>query len=124
MNNQFSKMTMKINVLSQIGENCITPEDGELIHQQIYTCLSNGNSIELDFTGVRIFASPFFNVAIGQLFEDFKRDMLKEHLTFVGLTGHGSRVLQRVIENADLFYSNQTYRMALKTVITQKSESY
>ncbi|MBD2542537.1 STAS-like domain-containing protein [Planktothricoides sp. FACHB-1370] len=34
-----------------------------------------GRPVELDFAGVEIFASPFFNFAIGQLLRDISPDI-------------------------------------------------
>lgn len=113
---------MKYNVKSLIGENCITLEDGERIYSLVFPELENNRDTELDFTGVRIFAPPFFNAAIGELLSAFSSDELNQRLHFTGLSEHGDHVLRRVILNAQKFYSNPKYRNAVEKVIIQQSE--
>ena len=45
----------------------MTLEDGEAVYRQIHDPLVHGETVELDFDGVNIFASPFFNAGIGRL---------------------------------------------------------
>lgn len=122
MNSRYSDMIMKLEVLSIAGENCITLEDGENLRHRIHRVLSTGNNVEVDFTGVRIYASPFFNAAFGRLVKDFEKNELNEKLTVVGLTGHGNHILRRVICNSERFYSNSKYKQALEIVISHQSE--
>lgn len=53
-----------------IGANCITLDDGQQVYNAIHPELTAGHPVELDFDRVEIFASPFFNAAIGQLLKD------------------------------------------------------
>lgn len=122
MGSPFSDIVMKYNVKSIVGENCITFEDGEKIYEIVYSGLVNEQEIELDFTGVRIFASIFFNVAIGKLLSDFSSDYLNQMLHFGGLSAHGNQVLRRVIKNAQEFYSNPRHKEAVEKVISLHSE--
>jgi hypothetical protein len=113
---------MMLKVISIIGENCITVEDGEQIYQLIHTDLSKEQDVTLDFTGVSIFASPFFNAAIGQLLRDVPPQHLQSHLHFVGLSAHGNHVLTRVIENAKRYYTNSHFRDSVEKVLAQQAQ--
>lgn len=115
-------MHMMVKVISIIGENCITVEDGEQIYQLIHPDLSKGQDVTLDFTGVSIFASPLFNAAIGQLLRDVPLQHLKSHLHFEGLTPHGNHVLLRVIENAKRYYTNPHFRDSVEKVLAQQAQ--
>lgn len=68
---------MKTSVHSMIGENCITFDDGQQVYHAIRPELAAGHPVELDFDRVEIFASPFFNAAIGQLLKDIEPDDLR-----------------------------------------------
>jgi hypothetical protein len=50
MKNHIFGNTMKYNVKSLIGENCITLEDGERIYSLVFPELENNRDTELDFT--------------------------------------------------------------------------
>ncbi|MFA5269956.1 MAG: STAS-like domain-containing protein [Methanoregula sp.] len=112
---------MMFNIASTIGENCITVEDGERIYTMIFPLLSKGQEVTLDFSGVAIFASPFFNAGIGQLLRDLPAEQLSSHLHFQGLSAHGNHVLTRVIENAKRYYTNPHFRDSVEKVLAQQA---
>ncbi|MBI4743083.1 MAG: STAS-like domain-containing protein [Betaproteobacteria bacterium] len=96
---------MHINVKELVGENAITLDDGEAIYARIHAPLTQGETVELDFDGVQVFASPFFNAGIGRLLGDLTADTLNTHLKLEHLSDFGARVLRRVIENAKDYYA-------------------
>lgn len=96
---------MHINVKELVGENAMTLDDGEVIYARIYDPLKQGETVELDFDGVQVFASPFFNAGIGRLLADLTADGLNARLKFEHLSDFGARVLRRVIENAKDYYA-------------------
>lgn len=110
---------MKYNVLSLVGENCITLDDGQKVYDLIHPELAAGRPVVLDFQGTRIFASPFFNAAIGQLLEDVSPENLNRLLSVSDLGPVGMNVLTRVIENAKEYYSNPNVRKAVDEVLTE-----
>ena len=69
--------------------------------------------MELDFTKVGVFASPFFNVAIGQLLRDIKSEDLNRLLKVSNMTPAGLAVLRRVIENSKRYYSDEKHAKPL-----------
>jgi hypothetical protein len=112
---------MMIKVVSAVGENCITVEDGERVYQAIHPELSCGHDVTLDFTGVSVFASPFFNAAIGQLLRDVPAESLQSHLHVVGLSAYGNHVLGRVIDNAKRYYTNPHFRDSVEKVLAEQA---
>ena len=96
---------MHINVKELVGENAMTLDDGEVIYARIHDPLTQGETVELDFDGVQVFASPFFNAGVGRLLGDLTVDTLNAHLKFEHLSDFGARVLRRVIENAKDYYA-------------------
>jgi len=115
---------MKILVQELVGENAITLEDGDKIYKNIFPALKSEEKISIDFVGVKVFASPFFNAAIGKLLRDFTTDTLNRLLSFLNLNSVGSDVLKRVIENSKQFYSNPEVQRAIEQTMTQRSEEH
>jgi hypothetical protein len=106
------------------GENCITLEDGQKLYDIIHPKLMAQQAVELDFSGVLIFASPFMNAAIGQLLRDIAPDDLnrlliinRQKITRVGLS-----ILKVVINNAKAYYSDASYREAVEASLRQDLE--
>lgn len=95
---------MYINVKELVGENAMTLDDGNAIYSRIHDPLTHGETVELDFDGVEVFASPFFNAGVGRLLGELTADSLNSRLKFGHLSDFGARVLRRVIENAKEYY--------------------
>ncbi len=113
---------MKIIIHDMIGENCITIDDGQQVYDAIYPKLTAGKPVEVDFDKVKIFASPFFNSAIGRLLKDIEPDALNRLLVVNNLHSDGMMVLKRVIENSKQYYSDETTRKTLDEILLEQSE--
>lgn len=98
-------------------------EDGQKVYDLIHPELSAGRAVELDFMNVTVFASPFFNSAIGRLLKDIKPDDLNRLLKITKLIPAGLTVLKRVIENSKEYYSNGAVRKALDEVLLDQAEN-
>jgi len=104
------------------GEDAITLEDGQNVYDRIYPELAAGRDVELDFAGVSVFASPFFNAALGKLLRDLKADDLNRLLRVTNLLSSGRAAAQRAIENAKRYFAEPNYRKAQKDVLEALSQ--
>jgi len=111
------------NVKSCIGENCITQKDGEAIHDLIHPALVSGEGAELDFDGCTVFASLFFNHAIGKLLAEFQPEQLNERLSVVNLNPDARSILTRVIENAKRYYADSQVSEAQDKAIGEQADA-
>ena len=111
----------KYEIYKIIGENCMTPDDGQKIYDLIHPERLANSTIELDFTGVNICISPFFNFAIGQLLRDIEPDTLNRLLTVSNLNSVGMQVLKVVINNAKrYYYSGENVRQAIDKIVSER----
>jgi len=115
--------TTVVKIKTKIGKNCITIADGQKIYNILHKLLTRDGSVILDFTGVEVFASPFFNAAIGQLLMDINSDTLNKHLKVQSLSPAGCDTLQRVIENSKNYYKNPSYQQSIKALLKEYSEA-
>ncbi len=116
---------MIYNIKENIGKNGITLEDGQKVYAVIFSELQAKREIELDFTDVRIVASPFLNAAIGQLLRDFTPDDLNHYLKIRNLSSISRPILKSVIENARDYYSSELVRHAVDEAVKQQaSDNY
>lgn len=104
---------MRFEIKEIAGTNCITLQDGQVVFEKIYPQLKAGHPVELSFAGVRIFASPFFNAAIGQLLRDISPERLNALLKISDLAPVGFDTLKKVIENSREFYSSEENQRAI-----------
>jgi len=112
---------MQLCVRELVGENCITLAAGQIIHDAIQPELAAGRTVELDFSGVRVFASPFLNAAIGQLLRSISPDELNRLLHVRTMTPTGRSVLREVIRNARQYSSDSEYAEAVDHVIREQA---
>lgn len=115
--------TMKYEILTIIGKNCITPGDGQKVYDLVHPELFNLQEVELDFAGVEIVASPFFNFAIGQLLRDIEPETLNRLLKFSNLNKVGKQILKLVIENSKRYYSDPDFRNRVDQVISEQANT-
>lgn len=113
---------MKVNVFSLVGELGMTLADGTLVYDVIHPELRAGRPVELDFSRVKVFATPFLNGAIGRLLEDIAPETLQSLLTETNLTAVGASVLRRVLKNSEEYYRNPNARKALDSILSEDSE--
>lgn len=112
----------KIDVYALVGDTGITLEDGQKLYDKVHPVLRAGNEVELDFMGVGILASPFFNAAIGHLLQDIRPDDLNRLLRVANLSATGNLTLRRVIENAQEYYANQRVHQAVDDTMEELKE--
>lgn len=114
-------MMTHLKVREIIGENCITSDDGQKIYDLVHPEMQAHHSVELDFSEVKIFASPFLNAAIGQLLRDTPPDDLNSYLKISNLLPVMRPVLKRVIENAKSYYGDEKTRQAVDEALNNKA---
>ncbi|MFN7209706.1 MAG: STAS-like domain-containing protein [Aggregatilineales bacterium] len=114
----------RILLAEQIGKYCVTAEDGQRIYEQIHPLLSAQQHVQLDFAGVQIVASPFLNMAVGQLLRDLDPATLNTYLKFENLLSGFKPILRRVIENAKRYYADPAYRAAVESVLAKREEDF
>lgn len=113
---------MKLEIKSLVGDSCVTSEDGQRVYNEIHPKLTSGESVCLNFSGVRVFASPFFNFAIGQLLKDLEPEDLNQLLKVEKIKADGLLVWQRVVENAKEYYKNPEAKIAVDEILKQQAE--
>ena len=115
-------VNMKIIISEFICEDCIIQEDVQKVYDKIFSELRNGNSVELDFTNIKVIASPFLNASIGHLIKDISSDDLNRLLIIQNMPASGVEVLKRVIENSKKYYANPDIKKTLDEVLKEQSK--
>lgn len=96
-----------IKVYDLTGRNAISMQKGDKVYQILIQNIQNNENTLLDFQDVSLFASPFFNAAIGHLLKDITLDQLLTYIRPINLNETGKELLNLVISNALSFYSER-----------------
>lgn len=114
---------MVVKVYDLIGEYAMGADRGEKLYEEIYPKLLEGKNISLEFTGIKIFTSIFFSSAMGKLLKDIACEKLYELIEFTGLSQDDQKLLAHVMKNAERYFSDEEYRNAVDTVISEKASA-
>ena len=106
------KMMMKIfKVFDVTGCGAIAPaiaiEHGQRLYRLIHPHLTNGDSLQLDFTGVETLTDVFIGQSLGQLFRDIPAQKIRELIDFKGLDNDKYGMIQRTMNRAYRWYFNE-----------------
>lgn len=88
-----------------ITPRCLTGAAGEKLLHVMQPQLEQGASVCLDFTGITMFASLFFNNSITKLLKDFSPENIKERVRIINLNETGKKALARSLEVGGVFYN-------------------
>ena len=103
--------TLKVEAIC--GKHCLSPEEGEVLYQELFESLQRKEEILLEFSGVETVASSFLNIAVGKLFGKFDHGFIESNLRWSGLDPQDDRIMKIVIENAkEHFRKTETQRKA------------
>lgn len=85
----------------------VTTDDGEIIFKEIENSFNISQTVILDFSGLEIIISTFFNAAIGQLYGKYTGDFLKDNLILTNISNEDLTILIKVIERAKQYFKDQ-----------------
>ena len=102
------KMMMKIyKVFDVTGHGAIAIEHGQRLYRLIHPHLLNGESLQLDFTGIETLTDVFIGQSLGQLFRDIPAEKIRELIDFKGLDNDKYGMIQRTMNRAYRWYFNE-----------------
>lgn len=113
-------ITIDIATLIQ-SPSALTREQGTIVYKQIIQNLNAGNKVILDFQDIESLITPFLNVSIGKLYENFNSTQLNTQLEVKNLPDGTTSKFQMVIANAKQYYSNKNaFTKAVEDVINNQ----
>lgn len=89
--------------------------DGAQLKDMILSDWDRGeDQVVLDFSGVDLFATPFFNASVGRLVLDRGPEDVNQHLSYINLSDLGQAAWKRSFDNAVAIRNDPDYRRALE----------
>jgi len=89
----------RVSILEVSGPDCGTYADGEKVSKAIALLLRSKESVQLDFAGVRVVSSSFFNGVIGESLQTFGEENLLSRLSFLNMKGQDKFVFERTLNS-------------------------
>lgn len=115
--------SVNINIADKLSNSsALTREQGQIIYDIIFPLLEKNNEVTLDFSGIESIITPFLNVAIGKLYENYSSSQLQRLLHVENVPSGMNSKFSLVIENAKNFYSNSKAFIEAKKEVLQDNE--
>lgn len=86
------------------GPLCVSADDGQLLHDEIFPLLQRGTPVVLSFERVDTIISAFLNAAIGQLYGEFPYERVDRMLSATELSADDKEIWQLVVDNAKAYF--------------------
>lgn len=101
-------------VVKNISTYAMFDTDGVKLRKQILAAWAQGTTlVTLDFQGIELFATMFFNASIGWLILYKNPDYVSKHLQCINLSSLGKETYQHSYDNALMVKENPSYQKAL-----------
>ncbi|MEX5539913.1 STAS-like domain-containing protein [Pseudomonas poae] len=113
---------MKISMTDIFGIRCIALSDGQRLHDMIIGELKDGKRVTLDFSGIKQFASPFFNLSIGQIMTEISEGEFRKLLSLENLDETGIFVVEQVISNASKYHADADYKKIVDEILDRQAK--
>lgn len=99
--------SITINVVNTIGDVYgVEAEDGQKVFDLIIKAFSEDKKVTLSFQNIKILTTAFLNTAVGQLYNGFQEEYIKENLKVSAISDSGKVALKRVVDTAKLYYKD------------------
>lgn len=98
---------MQTILVSKIATMALTESDGLKLRRAIEASLKNDKEIELDFSGISLFATMFFNASIGNLIMRFSPKKCAEIIRLTHISDLGMDTYQHSFENASFIFAQR-----------------
>jgi hypothetical protein len=99
--------TTTISVVNTIGDVYgVEAEDGQKVFEIIKKAYEQKRSVVLSFLNVEMLTTAFLNTAVGQLYKDYSKEVVKQNLRVENISESGKVMLKRVVETAKMYYKN------------------
>lgn len=102
--------------VSSFSKEAASKTAGEKLKERLITAISSGNDINIDFSNITCFASPFFNNSLGSLVLIYGSGTI-DQIKISNITEIGGQTYKTSLENARLLLENPEYESAIDEII-------
>jgi len=96
-----------IKIVNTIGDVYgVEAEDGQKVFELIIKAFSDNKKVTISFQNIEMLTTAFLNTAVGQLYNNFEEDYIKDNLKVSEISESGKVALKRVVDTAKLYYKD------------------
>lgn len=99
--------SVTVSVYEVVGSPyCVASGDGEKVFERLEAALRRNRNVSLSFRNVSDLTSAFLNAAVGQLYDSYKEEQIRELLSVEDMTPEDMELLKRVVETAKKYFKD------------------
>lgn len=102
--------------LSTFTTEAASKTKGAVLKTMLEEALANDEQVIVDFSGIKRFASPFFNNSFAALGLIYGFDLLNK-IERINITSTGDNTYETSVENAKLIYQNPEFSSEIDKII-------
>lgn len=97
---------MKIIKINTLVNSCMSARGGKMLRGLLEREFDISDNIILDFEGIVLFASPFFNISIGYIIKKYGIDLFNRKVEFINISQLGINTIEQVKNNTLKYQDN------------------
>lgn len=90
-------MLIKVN---QISKTALSANDGTKLRNRICDALDTDSRVELDFSGINLYATMFFNAFVGYFIMNSQKDVIDNKIELLNISELGEKTFRHSYDNA------------------------
>ena len=94
--------------ISSIAPMAMTEDAGMQLRNEMSDTIRKGETVTLDFDGIGLFATPFFNASIGYFLMELSPEKYNQQVKVTNISDLGKETYSHSLQNAVSVYQNQT----------------
>jgi len=96
-----------LQVINIIGDSyAVEADEGEKVFKQIVTAIDLERQVNLSFQNIEMVTTAFLNSAVGQLYDKYSEEKVRENFKVSNTTNSINIALKRVVKTAKLHYKD------------------
>ena len=99
--------TVKIKLSEVVGNHCLESDDGDKVRNIISKAIDGKYQITVSFEGVETLGTTFLHHAFGALYGQYAQGHIMNHLTVEKISTDDLCAVNRVIQNAIIYFRNK-----------------
>ncbi|MCD8338250.1 MAG: STAS-like domain-containing protein [Lachnospiraceae bacterium] len=104
--------------VSSFTKEAASSSKGEILKNYIEKCLKNNVEVAVDFSGITMFASPFFNSSFASLALTYGFDVISG-IELINISDTGQDTFDSSMENARMLSENSSYTARINEIIVE-----
>lgn len=109
-------------MVNELTQMAMTESAGMMLRKEIENLLKTEKKVVIDFSGISLFATMFFNASIGHFVMTLSPEMCRNIFELINLSELGMETYTHSFENAEEIYNNKNKQSVIGEITQNNIE--